>query len=126
MSASSVALLCAGGALGAVIRFWLTRLGGLWFPKLKFPAPTLFVNITGSAALGILFAVVGPELTEPIDAPLLLFGGVGFCGAYTTFSSFCTETVALFSSARPLAALYVLATVVGCIGAFYLPFVWLS
>lgn len=118
MNTAAFLLVCAGGALGAVLRFWISRIAALLWPHLKFPAPTLFVNVTGSALLGLLFALVDPDLTAMIEAPMLLFFGVGFCGAYTTFSSFCTETVALISESRPMAAGYVAASIAGSIAAF--------
>lgn len=126
MSLVSLLLLCTGGALGAVARYTISRLGALAAPKLKFPAPTLFVNVTGSALLGLLFALVDPDLTAMIDAPLLLFAGVGFCGAYTTFSSFCTETIALIGKNPAMAALYVLASITGSIAAFVAAFSMLN
>ncbi len=122
MNLLAIVLVCLGGALGAVTRFWVTRLGALLSPSSHFPFPTLFVNLTGSAILGVLFALTTPDLTRVIDAPLLLFAGVGFCGAYTTFSSFCTETVALVPRSGWKAAAYVLATVAGSITAFAVPF----
>ena len=118
MTLSGVLLVCAGGALGAVARYWISRVGALAMPEASFPLPTLFVNITGSALLGAVVALLEPDMTSLVDAPMMLFGGVGFCGAYTTFSSFCTETVALVSESRRLALTYVITTVAGAIAAF--------
>lgn len=122
MTAASIAIVCAGGALGALCRFWLTLLGARLAPRTDFPLPTLFVNLTGSLLLGVLLGATGTDLTAFIDAPLLLFGGVGFCGAYTTFSSFCTEMVALFEKSKWRALVYLLATVVGCVIGFFAAF----
>ncbi len=126
MSAVTVALLCAGGAAGAVLRFWTARLGALLAPDLEFPLPTLFVNLTGSALLGIIFGLTDPDFLAPFSDPWLLLFGVGFCGAYTTFSSFCTETITLVTQSGKIAAIYVLTTIVGSLGAFALPFVFLT
>ena len=126
MSISELALVCIGGALGAVLRFWVTRSGALVVKKLRFPLPTLFVNLTGSALLGILFGITNPDPNYLIEAPVLLFFGVGFCGAYTTFSSFCTETVALIPQSRRLAAAYIALTVLGSVAAFSTPFMALQ
>lgn len=125
MSLAAIAIVCAGGALGAVTRYWVTRAGAMVSPSSHFPFPTLFVNLTGSAILGVLFGLVEPDFTRVIDAPIHLFFGVGFCGAYTTFSSFCTETVTLVPRSGAQAALYVLATVAGSIAAFTVPFAML-
>lgn len=120
MSLIHLFLVAIGGALGAVSRFWVTRWWSGYAPH--FPYPTLFLNLAGSALLGTLFALVEPELTALIDAPLLLFAGVGYCGALTTFSSFCTETVSLLANSILRAAVYVVCTVVGCVAAFGVPF----
>ena len=125
MTLSGVLLVCAGGALGAVARYWISRVGALAMPEASFPLPTLFVNITGSALLGAVVALLEPDLTSLVDAPAMLFAGVGFCGAYTTFSSFCTETVALVSRSVPLAGLYVMTTVAGTLLAFIAAFTFL-
>ncbi len=126
MSISELALVCIGGALGAVLRFWAIRIGALATNKWRFPLPTLFVNLTGSALLGILFGVTNPDPSALLDAPVLLFAGVGFCGSYTTFSSFCTETVALVPHHRGLAITNVILTIVGCVAAFSCPFITLQ
>ena len=120
MSLLDLGLLVVGGAIGAVCRYWISRAGALVMPSLAFPAPTLFVNVTGSALLGLLFGLTDPDLTSMIDAPLLLLAGVGFCGAYTTFSSFCTETVTMVSKSPSKAALYVVLSVAGSVVALWL------
>lgn len=77
-----------GGALGALARY---AVEGLIAPRQRgpFPLSTLVVNVTGSAALGIL-AGRAPSLREV--SPFL---GAGFLGAFTTFSTFTYETVRL-------------------------------
>ena len=52
---------------------------------------TLVVNVLGSFVLGAL-------VTVPVDGGLALVVGTGFCGAFTTFSSFAFETVRLFET----------------------------
>lgn len=117
MSALALGLVALGGALGSVCRFWV---GILWAARSKaeFPWPTLFVNVTGSLLLGVFFGLVQPDPTQVIDQPALLFAGVGFCGAYTTFSSFCTELVSMGGHRWRAALVYLVATALGCVGAF--------
>ncbi|WP_276299987.1 fluoride efflux transporter FluC [Halorussus lipolyticus] len=76
-------LVGAGGVLGALARFAV----GSWVTDRR---DTLVVNVLGSLALGALTAVLAR------DATLLTVFGTGFCGAFTTFSSFAVETVALY------------------------------
>ncbi|PSP99114.1 fluoride efflux transporter CrcB [Halobacteriales archaeon QS_4_70_19] len=71
-------------------------------------ADTLAVNVLGSFLLGVLVAV-------PAGSDLLLAAGTGFCGAFTTFSTFAYETVRLAESGRPRRA--VLNGTVNLVGA---------
>ena len=81
-----------GSAVGGVIRYLL---GGAIQRALaaSFPVGTLVINVTGSALLGFIFryALETPAVTPEIRALL----GVGFCGGYTTFSTFSYETLTL-------------------------------
>ncbi len=84
--------IAAGSALGGASRYLL---GGLVqrAGDTGFPLGTLVVNITGSFLLGLFlrYAVDTPTITPEWRA----FLTVGFCGGYTTFSTFSYETVAL-------------------------------
>jgi CrcB protein len=99
-----VALVAAGGAAGAVLRYQLGR----WFPTPApdFPTTTLVVNVAGALAIGVLYAWLPRR--RPQDSwrrPLL---GIGVLGAFTTFSTLCTETLLLVrADAAPAAAAYV-------------------
>jgi CrcB protein len=97
-------LISLGGIAGANARY----LVGLWAATrwgTAFPWGTLLVNTTGSFMLGFLLTLVLPRFGNSVDARLLL--GTGFCGAYTTFSTFSYETVTLMQRGLVLdAALY--------------------
>jgi CrcB protein len=68
---------------------------------------TLVVNLTGSFVLGVLTAL-------PDGGAARIVLGVGFCGAYTTFSAFAREVVALVRDGeQAVAARYVVATLAG-------------
>lgn len=105
-----------GSALGGVARWLLggelqRRLGGA--PPapgtVPFPVGTLIVNVSGSVVLGALAIIVARQSGESAMLRLLLM--VGFCGGYTTFSTFSLDTVALLEQGTPmLAALNVLAS----------------
>lgn len=82
---SPTLLVGAGGVLGALSRHLLgERVGGE-------TRDTLAVNVLGSFLLGAL-------VTAPVAESALLLFGTGFCGAFTTFSSFAFETVRLFET----------------------------
>lgn len=97
----TILLVGAGGFLGAISRYlvdgWIATVtrGG-------FPWGTLIVNVSGSFALGLLFAlsVERGVLSPALRAPVL----IGFIGAYTTFSTLTLETWRLVETGSYLAA----------------------
>jgi fluoride exporter len=109
--------VAVGSALGGVSRYLL---GGLIQRLLDttFPAGTLLINISGSFLLGVIlrYAIETPTLSPDIRALLT----IGFCGGYTTFSTFSYETVALLEDGEwTRAGLYVGASVVlSLVGVF--------
>jgi CrcB protein len=89
--------IAVGSALGGVSRYLV---GGVVqrAASAAFPLGTLVINITGSFLLGVFlrYAVDTPTLTPEWRA----FLTVGFCGGYTTFSTFSYETVALLDDGQ--------------------------
>jgi len=109
-----------GSAVGGVIRYLL---GGAIQRALaaSFPVGTLVINVTGSALLGFIFryALETPAVTPEIRALL----GVGFCGGYTTFSTFSYETLTLLEDGDwRRAGLYVGVSLVASVLAAFLGF----
>jgi len=106
--------LVVAGALGAPARYLLdgwvrARTGG------RFPWGTFVVNVSGSSALGLLSGLVlyhgFPEVPEVVL-------GTGFCGAFTTFSTFSFDTVRLLEDGETgRALLNALGTLVAGVGA---------
>ena len=84
--------VAAGGALGAVARYFL---GGTILSRVgsPFPTATFVINVTGSFVLGF-FMTVATERAM-FGQHLRLAVAVGFVGAYTTFSTFEYETLRL-------------------------------
>jgi CrcB protein len=84
--------IAVGSAIGGMSRYVI---GGLVQRLLDttFPAGTLLINVTGSFLLGAIlrYGVETPTLTPELRA----FLTVGFCGGYTTFSTFSYEALAL-------------------------------
>ena len=88
MTALAVGL---GGSAGAVARHGVSE-------RLERRAlDTLVVNVAGSLLLGVVFGA-------SVGGPTALAAGTGFCGAFTTFSSFAVETVRLADDGRRRAA----------------------
>jgi CrcB protein len=95
-------LVGLGGFLGANARFLAAR----WVDGLadtRFPLGTLVINVSGSFLLGALGAVLGQKVFRNADAIRLALG-IGFLGAYTTFSTFEFETHALLEDGSWLVA----------------------
>ncbi|MDD9370128.1 MAG: CrcB family protein [Acidimicrobiales bacterium] len=95
-----LAAVAAGGALGTPARYAVAQLvpveaGG-------FPWATFWTNVSGSLALGFLFAVVVRRF--PTDRYVLPFLAVGFLGAYTTFSTFVVEVDVLVRDGHAVVA----------------------
>jgi CrcB protein len=102
--------VAAGGALGAVARYFL---GGTVLSRVAspFPTATFVINVTGSFILGFFLTMV-TERAE-FSPHLRLAVAVGFVGAYTTFSTFEYETLRLSEErGMALALLNVILSVV--------------
>lgn len=104
----------AAGAVGAPVRYLVDGFLGDRTEG-AFPWGTFVINASGSLVLGLL-AGLGLYHASPETPRLVL--GTGFCGAYTTFSTFSFETVRLLEEgARNEAFRYALATLVVGAGA---------
>jgi CrcB protein len=96
-------LVASGGALGAVARFVVARSVGA-IVDTRFPLGTFVINVSGSFLLGIIGTLVANRTVQNGDAVRLALG-VGFLGAFTTFSTFEFETHALFDDGSWLTAI---------------------
>lgn len=94
-----------GGFLGANTRYWL----GEWIQSRTgpaFPWATLAINVSGSFILGLFMAAATRNFSVTAPPALRLLFAVGFLGAYTTFSTFTFETLALLQTGHPARALW--------------------
>lgn len=115
MNVAVIAGIAVAGALGAPARYLLDgfvqdRTTGV------LPWGTLVVNATGSFALGLL---TGAALYHAFPSTPKTILGTGFCGAYTTFSTFSFETVRLLEDGATTKAVVnvALSLVVGLVAA---------
>lgn len=116
---NSILFVALGGAVGSASRYLLSvaiqsRAG-------TFPTATLLINITGSLLLGFLIRYT---LETPAVGPdLRLLLTTGFCGGYTTFSTFSYETARLIEDGElDRAALYVALSLIVSLAATFAGF----
>lgn len=111
-----LAAVGAGGLLGAPARYEVAL--ALPAPANAFPLSTFVINVTGSFVLGALLTLV-VERWPPREY-IRPFAATGFCGAYTTWSTFMVDTALLLKGGHvTMAAGYVAATLVGGLLAMY-------
>jgi fluoride exporter len=113
----TLAFVAAGGALGAIARYGLSR--ALESTGGAFPAGTLAVNLSGALLLGFLSVYLVDRLEV---SPAVRTGiATGFIGAYTTFSTFSLEALTLAQGGRAAqAAVYLVTSVVGGLALVWL------
>jgi CrcB protein len=85
-------LVGAGGFLGSVSRFLASRLIQSNLPS-AFPFGTFFVNITGCLLIGLIYGF--SDRSSLLTPGWKMFLAAGFCGGFTTFSTFANENLAL-------------------------------
>lgn len=85
-----------GGGCGSVLRFLVSAVIGRNVSTI-FPVGTLFINISGSFLLGTLTGLLARDVVSP---EWRFFLTVGFCGGFTTFSTFSLEFAELLRSAH--------------------------
>jgi fluoride exporter len=104
-------LIGLGGSLGACTRFLLGSFVNEKGKRLSpFPIGTWIINISGSFILGVMAHLYQNGI---MSEWVWYFGGIGFCGAYTTFSTFGYEVISLIHRNKPgLAFLYIASSVI--------------
>ena len=98
----SVLYVALGGALGSAARFVVSRLVQEHVST-PFPLPTMAVNIVGCLLIGLVYGFAARH--EGLGDGMKLFLTVGFCGGFTTFSTFCNENLSLMRGGHALATL---------------------
>jgi CrcB protein len=102
---SSILVIAAGSALGALLRWQLGEKLNSLMPLI--PAGTLAANVIGAYCVGLAIAYFA--LSPQIAPQWRLLIITGFCGGLTTFSTFSAEVVSLLQSGRMMPALSAIA-----------------
>ena len=105
-----------GGAIGSVLRFLVSK----WIQNLtgsSLPWGTLLVNVLGCVLIGVFY---GLSEKWGIGGELKLLLTVGFCGGFTTFSTFMNENLSFFQSEHFLYAVFYTggSVVLGFLGVY--------
>ena len=118
-------VVALGSAVGGVARYGVGLLAARAWGS-AFPTGTLLINVVGSFIIvfyGALTLAGGPL---PASAAMRAFIMVGFCGGFTTFSSFSLQTLELFQAGETVwAGLYILGSVALCLLGVFLGY-WLA
>lgn len=113
-------LVSLGAAVGGGLRYWLSNFVYKFLPA-TFPYGTLAVNVIGSFILGILIFYFDEK--ELLSSNLKALLAVGFCGGFTTFSTFSLETMNLFKDSQfGMGILNILLNLFFCLIGIYLAY----
>ena len=107
-------LIALGGACGALSRYGIGRAVNIYLAQIHWPLGTFAVNIAGSFTIGAIYGLITEKSSLDADWRYVLM--VGFLGAFTTFSTFSLESVAMLEAGKiAMAMLYMVATLASCV-----------
>lgn len=111
----SFLFVASGGALGAVLRYSLS----LIIVKTDFPVMTFLANFLGCFFIGLISGFA--QKNKTVSPNLILFLKTGFCGGFTTFSTFSLESWTLIEAKKyPAASLYIGVSLLCCMAGVIL------
>lgn len=109
-----------GSALGGMGRYWCSEVFVKTYGD-TFPWGTIFVNVSGSLAIGALATLLGPDGKLLASPDVRAFLMIGICGGYTTFSSFSLQTLNLLRDGHWLGAgANIMLSVILCVSAVWI------
>ena len=106
-------IVFTGGGLGSALRYFVGRWVSSYYVQ-AFPLATLITNVSACLVLGLIIGFADHK--QLLSASSRLFWAVGFCGGFSTFSTFSQETLTLFQSGQQGQSLvYVAISIVLCL-----------
>ncbi len=109
-----------GGGLGSLCRYLISRV--MFRYQFDFPVATLTANALSCIVLGALMAW---SMKGAADSPWKVFWMAGFCGGFSTFSTFSAETFQLLQSGQTIYAIgNIMISVVVCLGCIVIGYRW--
>ena len=114
---NNLLLVFIGGGLGSIVRFGISGFVQSNFKSI-FPIATLCSNILSCIILAVAVGFLSDKLIANPNLKILIL--VGFCGGFSTFSTFSFETVELIRSGNMMYAVAnIFISVIVCIGLIY-------
>ncbi|MGH2645420.1 MAG: fluoride efflux transporter CrcB [Chitinophagaceae bacterium] len=112
-----ILLVGAGGAVGSIARFLSQQLIVRYYPS-SFPWGTLVVNVLGCFIIGVIYAL--GERGNLLSPEMRILLATGFCGGFTTFSSFAYENISLLKDGELLYTFIYIASsiIIGFLAAY--------
>ena len=108
-------IVFAGGGLGSALRYFTGRWISSYYLQ-TFPLATLVANVSACFILGLVIGFADHK--QLLSSSSRLFWAVGFCGGFSTFSTFSHETLTLFQAGQQgYSVVYVMVSVVLCLVA---------
>ena len=106
-------IIFTGGGLGSALRYFTGRWISNYYLQ-TFPLATLVANVSACFILGLVIGFADHK--QLLSSSSRLFWAVGFCGGFSTFSTFSQETLTLFQAGQQgSSVLYVMVSVVLCL-----------
>jgi CrcB protein len=113
----NILLVGIGGGVGSVLRYLISRYVEMQ-ALTSFPLGTFIVNIVGCFIIGVIYGLAIRNMASP-EMRILL--AAGFCGGFTTFSTFSYETLSLIRDGQPgFALLYIAGSVLAGLIALWI------
>ena len=110
----NILLVFVGGGIGSICRYGL----GIMFNPSQFPYGTLLANVLSCILLGILIGLNADKILKDHHKVLLM---TGFCGGFSTFSTYSAEIVKLYQDGSfIMAAVYLIGSVILGLVAIFL------